>query len=267
MNNSKIKLHRIGAFLLRHWYEILATIDRKVDIIFWPTIDLLAFGLLAVYIDKFNLQIGVTQAMLGGLILWTLVYSIQRDVTIALLDEAWSRNLYNLLSSPISIVEIILGTFILSFIKAFITIALLLFLASSLFSFNLLAFGWQIIFFILNIFIFGWAFGYFTSFLVFRFGTKVQTVAWSLIAILYPISGVLYPLETLPIYLANIAKLFPVSYIFEAVRGIILRGEVPGLETLLIIFALNIFYLLIGVVLYIRGFNHAKMRGWFIHPS
>ena len=190
-----IKLHRIKGFLYRHWCEAVATIDRKVDIIFWPTIDLLAFGLLTVYIDKLNIQVGIASAILGGLILWTLVYNIQRDITVSLLEDAWRRNLYNLFSSPISIGDIIIGTLILSFIKALITISFSLFLAWSLFNFNLLHFGWSIAFFVVNIFIFGWAFGYITSSLIFRFGAKVQILAWSLIAILYPISGVFLSAE------------------------------------------------------------------------
>src|SRR3989344_81226 len=154
-----IKAHRIYGFLLRHWYEILASMDRKVDIFFWPTIDLLTFGLLTVYIDKLNMQVGVTAAMLGGLILWTLVYNIQRDITVSLLEDAWSRNLYNIFSSPLSIGEVIIGTLILSFIKAVTTIVILLALAWGLFHLNLFYFGGYMVFFVANIFVFGWAFG------------------------------------------------------------------------------------------------------------
>ena len=85
---NKIKLHRIGAFLLRHWYEVVATIDRKIDIIFWPTIDLLGYGLLTIYINKLNSYAGLAATIIGGLILWSLIYSIQRDITVSLLEDA-----------------------------------------------------------------------------------------------------------------------------------------------------------------------------------
>ena len=262
-----IKFHRIQGFILRHWYEILASLDRKADIIYWPTIDLLAFGLFTIYIDKLSVAAGLATAILGGLILWTLVYNIQRDVTVSLLEDAWSRNLYNLFSSPLSVYEVMLGTLILSLLKVIITISFLLFIAWNLFNFNIFVYGWVIAFFVLNIFIFGWAFGYITSALIFRFGTRIQTIAWSLIALLYPISGVFYPLETLPTYLVKIAHAFPVSYIFESIRGIILRGDFPGSETIITIVLLNLVYFGAGVALYVAGFRHAKSRGWFIHPS
>ncbi len=264
---KNLKWHRIHGFLLRHWYEVAATIDRKVDIIFWPTIDLLAFGLLTIYINKLNFQVGIAGAILGGLILWTLVYNIQRDITISLLEDAWSRNLYNLFSSPISIAEVIIGTLVLSLIKALITILFLLFVTASLFGFNLIIYGWPIVFFIINIFIFGWAFGYITSSLILSFGIKVQILAWSLIAILYPISGVFYPLDTLPPLLAGIARIFPISHIFEGLRNLILNNITPGSEIIMIIVSLNIAYLFLGILLFVTGFRNAKSRGWFIHPS
>ena len=267
MNKGKIKFHRVRAFLLRHWYEVVATIDRKVDIIFWPTIDLVAFGFLTIYMNKLNYQSGFAGAILGGLILWTLVYNIQRDITVSLLEDAWSRNLYNLFSSPLKAEEVVLGSLILSFLKASITIVVLLLIAAGLFGFNLFTYGLPIVFFILNIFIFGWAFGYITASVVLRFGTKVQILAWSLIAILYPISGVFYPLDTLPVFLANIAKIFPVSHIFEALRAMILHGARPEMGTMLTIFILNFIFLSIGIFLFMRGFRSAKARGWFIHPS
>lgn len=262
-----IKGYRIKAFIIRHWYEVAATIDRKVDIFFWPTIDLLAFGLLTAYINKLDVQSGIAGAILGGVILWTLVYNIQRDISVSLLEEAWSRNLYNLFSTPLLVSEVVIGTLILSLVKALLSISLLLFLSWGLFGFNLFSFGLPIAFFVLNIFIFGWAFGYITSALIFRFGIKVQILAWSMIAVIYPISGVFYPLDTLPPFLANLARIFPVSYVFEALRGIIIYGITPEISSMVIAFALNWLYLSLGIILFIAGFKNAKKRGWFIHPS
>lgn len=265
--NNKIKLHRIIAFLLRHWYEVVATVDRKIDIFFWPTIDLLGYGLLTVYINKFNSYTGLASSIIGALILWSLIYNIQRDITISILEDAWSKNLYNLFSSPLTTGEVVIGTLILSVLKAIITMTLLVLLAANLFGFNLITYGKPMVFLIFNIFVFGWAFGYITSSFILRFGRKVQILAWSLIAALYPISGVFYPLSTLPPYLASIAKIFPVSHIFEALRAIILDGKNPDTGAMLTILGMNLVYLVFGIYLFLKGFKSAKKRGWFIHPS
>ena len=55
----RFKWHRVKAYLVRHIYEIGGSHDRKVDIFFWPTIDLLSFGLLTVYIDELNIRFGL----------------------------------------------------------------------------------------------------------------------------------------------------------------------------------------------------------------
>lgn len=262
-----IAVYRIRAYVLRHMYEIAATFDRKLDIVYWPTIDLLIFGLLTSYIQKMNVGANFAGAIIGGLMLWTLVYSIQRDISVSVLEDAWTRNLYNLFSTPLKINEMVLGLLTLSIMKALITIMFITLLAWGLFGFNLLSVGPVLAFYILNIFIFGWAFGYMTASLIFRFGLKVQIFAWSLIAMLYPISGVFYPLSVLPPILQDIARVFPVSYIFEGLRSVIVSGNLPPDRHFIIIFVLNMFYLAGGIFLFVRGFRHAKNRGWFIHPT
>lgn len=261
-----IKVHRIWAYMLRHLYEIIETFDRKLDIIFWPTIDLLLFGFLTVYIQKFSPGTGVAAAIIGGLILWALVYNIQRDIAVSLLEDAWSWNLFNLFSTPLRVSEMIIGTLTLSVLKALITVAFTTALAAGVFGFNLLSLGPVLAFYLVNIFVFGWAFGCLTASLIFRFGTKVQIFAWSLISLLYPISGVFYPLSVLPAPLVKLAIVFPISHIFEGVRRILLEGRLPETSDLLVVAMLNVGYLLLGIWAFAKGFKKAKARGWFIHP-
>ncbi|MDP3741651.1 MAG: hypothetical protein Q8R08_05015 [bacterium] len=136
-----IAIHRVKAYMLRHLYEVAATYDRKFDIIFWPIIDLLVFGFLTVYIQKFNVGSSVAGAIIGGLLLWSVVYSVQRDISVSILEDAWSRNLYNLLSTPLKVSEIITGVLALSVTKAFVTIIVTASLAAGLFHFSILSVG------------------------------------------------------------------------------------------------------------------------------
>ncbi|TSA45397.1 hypothetical protein D4R52_02595 [bacterium] len=262
-----MKWTRIWAFLLRHLYEIGSSLDRQANIVFYPVIDILTFGLLTVYINKLGFQTGIAGGILGGIILWTLVYNIQRDIAFSILDDAWSRSLYNLFASPLRTSEFVAGTLLLSVVKAFITISVILLMAFSLFNFDLLQYGLIMFYYIFNIFIFGWAFGFLTSALIFRFGTKVQSFAWSLILIIYPISGVFYPLSVLPPFLAKIALGVPLSYIFEGFRNLITTGKAPNESDLLAIAGLNVVYMLFGVTAFFFGIRSAKKRGWFVHPT
>ncbi len=262
-----IAAHRVKAYMLRHVYEMWATLDRKFDIVFWPTIDLMIFGFLSTHVQTLSPNSHIAGAIIGGLMLWTLVFSVQRDISVSLLEDAWSRNLYNLFSTPLRASEMLVGVMLLSVCKAIIIVSLVTALAAGIFGFNLFALGPIVFFYIFNIFIFGWAFGCLTASFIFRFGSRLQTLAWSLIALLYPISGVFYPLSVLPEILEKIARLLPLSYIFEGLRGVIAGGQGPGAAELVIIVVLNTVYLVLGIYAFMSGFRNAKKRGWFIHPS
>lgn len=261
------KLHRILAYMYRHWLELKASIDRKADVFFFPVIDILVFGYLSIYISSSRQGGGVGATILGGIIFWTLLYNIQRDVPFSLLDDAWSRNMFNFYSSPIKLSEIILGTLALSVIKAIVSTIIIVVLASQLFHFNLVDLGPTLAFYVLCIFIFGWAFGFLTSGIVLRYGTKTQAVAWSLILLIYPFSGALYPLSILPPWMSFIAKFLPISYIFEGVREFFLNGKGLAFESMWPILGLCLLYLAAALAYYVKGHYLARIRGWYVNPT
>jgi ABC-2 type transport system permease protein len=253
--------------MFRHWLELKASIDRKADVFFFPIIDILVFGFLATYINRADGSSSLAATILGGIIFWTLLYNIQRDVPFSLLDDAWSRNIFNFYASPIKLSEIIIGTLCLSMLKALISTIVVVLFASGMFNFNLFGIGPVLAFYVLNIFIFGWAFGFFTSGIVLRFGTKAQAVAWSLVLVIYPFTGALYPISVLPKWMAYVAQLFPVSYIFEGVRNFFLYGTNLTQNSAIVILTLNIIYLAAGLIYYVRGHQKAKSRGWYVNPT
>lgn len=261
-----IAVHRIKAFLLRHMYELWKSIDRKADIVFFPTIDLLVFGLLTVYIDKIDANLGLAGVILGGVIFWNLLYNIVRDIAFSLLDDAWSRNLYNFFSTPLNLQELIIGMLILSAFKALIMTAVVVLLGWGIFGFNL--FGSAIVMvYLFGLFIFAWGFGFFTTSIILRFGLRAQALAWSLILLIYPVSGVYYPISVLPPLFSFIAGFLPASRVFTGLRHVILGQDFAHAQNLLIILLLDLVYLALGLYAFVRGFKSAKARGWFIHPS
>jgi ABC-2 type transport system permease protein len=261
------KLHRIAAFIIRHWFELKSSIDRKADVFFFPVIDILVFGFLSTYINRLNGSIGLAATILGGIIFWTLLYNIQRDVPFALLDEAWSRNIFNFYASPIKLSEIVIGILLLSIVKALISTVIIILLAAGMFKFSLLGMGPVLAFYVLNIFVFGWSFGFFTSGIILHFGTKAQAVSWSLILLIYPFTGALYPISVLPAWMAYVAKIFPASYIFEGARNFFLYGSHISNRSIAAIVVLNLFYLVFSLVYYSRGHKQAKRRGWYVNPT
>lgn len=262
-----MKWHRIEAFLYRHWLEIRASMDRKADVFFFPLVDILVFGFLSDYVAEGPSQAGLAAGILAGIVFWTLLYNLQRDMTFSLLDDVWTRNIFNLYSSPLRLSEIITGTLLLSVVKAVLTAGIMVLIVSGLFHLPLLSLGPWLFWYLLQIFVFGWTFGFFTSGIILRYGTRVQALAWSFILILYPFSGALYPLSVLPNAIALVAKFIPVSFAFEGVRSFF-QGT-PGLnaEQQIMMTALNLLYLGATIIFYVRSHNNARARGWFVHPT
>jgi ABC-2 type transport system permease protein len=254
-------------FLYRHWLEIRASMDRKADVFFFPIIDILVFGFLSSYVAQGQGKPGLAAGLLAGIVFWTLLYNLQRDMTFSLLDDVWSRNIFNLYSSPLRLSEIITGTLLLSILKSLLTTSVIVIITSSLFNLPLLSLGPRLAWYLLQLFMFGWAFGFFTSGIILRYGTRAQAMAWSLILILYPFSGALYPISVLPHPIAMIAKFIPVSYVFEGVRNFFQSGHGISSSENLWMMLLNILYLTVSVIFYVRGHAKAKDRGWFVHPT
>ncbi len=262
-----MKWHRISGFIYRHWLEIRASIDRKADVFFFPIIDILVFGFLSSYVSQGQGRPGLAFGILAGIVFWTLLYNLQRDISFSLLDDVWTRNIFNLYSTPLRLSEIITGTLLLSFSKACLTTATIVLIVTGFFHLPILHLGWHLALYLMELFAFGWAFGFFTSGIILRYGTRAQALAWSLILVLYPFSGALYPLSVLPKAIAMIAAFIPVSYIFEGVRGFFQTGTSLSGHQIIIMTALNVVYLTGAVTYYLRGHAKAKDRGWFVHPT
>ena len=57
--------------------------------------------------------------------------------------------------------------------------------------------------------------------LVLRFGTGAEALAWGVMFVLLPLSGVFYPTDALPLVLQPIALLLPTTHAFAALRSIV----------------------------------------------
>jgi len=252
---------RIKAIVLEHLYRLRRSPDEWVDSFFWSTIDIIIWGFMTLYFA----QLGGTSAKIGGfllsgMILWNIVWRPQQDIAVSLLTDVWNQNLLNLFASPLSPREYIIATFILGFIKIFLTLGIVCTLSIFLYAFNIFKLGFYLIpvFFILILF--GWAMGVIIIGLIIRYGQRVQFLAWTILALLNPVNCVYYPLATLPKGLQTIAVFFPPTYIFEAMR-MILKGKTPPNEYFIIAFILGLCWLIISGVIFNFFFGLARRTG------
>ena len=93
---------RVSAMMLRYWYLLRSSWPRLLDLVYWPTVQMLTWGFLQYYIANnagFFARAGGT--FIGAVLLWDILFRGQLGFSISFLEEMWSRNLGNLMISPL----------------------------------------------------------------------------------------------------------------------------------------------------------------------
>jgi ABC-2 type transport system permease protein len=254
-------LHRIFGIILRYWYATIRSWDRLTDFVYWPIIDLALWGVTGAYIEySSNGQVQVLGPLVCGIILWYSIYRTQGDISISVLEELWNKNLINIFSSPVSLMEQCLALAIFSFAKLVLATSVAATFAFIFYGFNFLTLGLNIVPFMLLLTLFGWTIGIFVSGVLYRYSTKIQSIAWTLVWLFAPFSLVYFPREMLPQWGQYFSLLLPSSYVFEEMRGI-LNGSTVNWTNLQISLSLNIAYLGLAIIYFKRSFAAALQRG------
>ncbi len=245
----------------RHLYNIRHSLDRSVDVFYWPAMDIFLWGFTSVYITK---QAGaipqIVVVLLSGLVLWMIVWRSQYEITVNLLEEMWNQNLVNFFASPMRLREWMAGVFLLGILKMFIAIPFAIFLSFVFYKANIFSLGFFLIPFALSLLLTGWAFGLIVAGLIVQYGMRIQNLAWSGIYLIAPFSGIYYPVSTLPSWAQKISHLLPTSYIFEGMREIIFKNTLSW-DKLLISFTINLLLLVFGTLFFVRMFEKSKEKG------
>jgi ABC-2 type transport system permease protein len=198
--------------------------------------------------------------LIGGLILWYVVWRTQYEISVNLLEEVWNKNLINIFSSPISFTEWIVAFMINGVIKVMLMLCVAVPVAYFLYDINFFAYGKYLLLFIPLLMMSGWIVGFIISSFLLRFGTKLQTLAWSFPYLINPFSAIFYPLSILPFIAQDIAHFIPTSYVFESARSVINTGY---LDPILLwkSLGLNILYLIIAMIAMGLSFRKVLERG------
>jgi len=256
-----MSIQRIYGIFLEHIFRLRHSWEEIVDTFYWPIMDVILWGFLTVFISR---QQGMgaifVSYLLGGIILWTIVWRSQQDICLSFLVDVWHQNLLNLFGTPLTPWEFLIATIMLGAVKMFLTLGVMAVLAYFMYSFSLLSLGFYLIPFLAMLLLFGWSMGIFITALIMYFGRRIQNFGWSFLVLFQPLSCVTYPLSALPSWLQPIAKVIPTTYIFEGMRAVLQRGTLP-IEYLIKSLLLNIVYLLFSVIIFAWLFEMARKKG------
>ncbi len=196
---------------------------RLFDVTLWPLVDVLLFGSIASYVGTGDAS-GGQQAfgyLLAGVILWHVVYQSQIAVSTGLLEETWTRNILNVMVTPVREVEYVGGVALFGMVKLAIGVSVMAISAFAFFSFDVATLGMGLVPIGAVLLVVGWAISFFVMGLVLRFGSGAEALAWGVMFVVMPLSGVFYPIDALPGALQPVAHLLPTTPAFEALRGLV----------------------------------------------
>src|ERR1700681_3129012 len=151
---------RVAAMMLRYWYLLRSSWPRLFDLVYWPTVQMITWGFLQYYITSnagFFARAGGT--FIGAVLLWDILFRGQLGFSISFLEEMWSRNIGNLMMSPLRPIEFVLSMMVMSIIRLLIGMVPVSLLAIGFFGFNLYGMGVALAVFFLNLILTSWAVG------------------------------------------------------------------------------------------------------------
>jgi ABC-2 type transport system permease protein len=252
---------RIGAMTLRYWYMLRSSWPRLLEIVYWPTMSMIVWGFLQLYLSETRTTLaGVAGLLLGAVLLWDVLFRGQLGLTFSFLEEIWSRNIANLMMSPLRPIEFAVSLMLMSFIRLMIGTIPVTILAAILFGFNIYDLGLGLIAFFVTLVLLSWALGLFIAGLVIRNGLGAESFAYSIMIVLLPVSCVYYPVAILPHWMQPIAWLLPTTYVFEGLRSVLLDGIFRP-DLMFQGLALDVAYLVAGFLAFLFLLRSARYHG------
>ena len=219
---------RIRTVVRRHWYVLWRSPNRWFDIAVWPVFDVMLFGSLGAFVAQENdASRAAAPYLLAGIMLFHVLFQCQIAVTTGFMEETWSRNLLNIMTTPITETEYTAGLAVYAFMKLVMAMVAISFVALVTYQFHLDSVGWGLVPIVGVLLLVGWAVALFVIGLILRFGQSAEILAWGINFVLLALSGVFNPVSALPAAVQPLAKLFPTTYAFRALRTLLDGGSVP----------------------------------------
>jgi ABC-2 type transport system permease protein len=172
----------------------------------------------------------------------------------------WSRNLANIMMSPLRPVEFIAALMIMSVVRLSIGMVPVSLLAIAFFGFNLWGLGLALAAFFVNLILTSWAIGIFVAGLLLRNGMGAESLAWTIMFLFLPLTCVYYPVAVLPHWLQLIAWCLPPTYVFEGMRALVIQ-HVFRADLMLEAFGFNVVLFAAASFAFLKLLQSARVQG------
>ncbi|MEE9157305.1 MAG: ABC transporter permease [Gammaproteobacteria bacterium] len=246
---------------LRYLYLLRGSWPRILEQAYWPTVQMIMWGFITqFFITNSSWVAHATGVLLSAVLLWDVLFRAQLGVSVVFMEEMFARNLGHLFASPLRPYELVFSLLLISLFRTLLGVGTAALLAIPLYHYSIFDLGLPLLAFFANLLVFGWAIGLLICGLLLRYGLGAESLAWASIFALGPISGIYYPISTLPGWLQPVAWAIPSSHVFEGMRAVLFDHRFDkGLFFDAVL--LNGLYIVLGMIVFLWVFRIARVRG------
>jgi ABC-2 type transport system permease protein len=264
---SLFSWQRVWAMVLRHSYVMRRSWPRLLELIYWPTVQMVMWGFVTTFFMQHSSWVAQAAAVfISAVLLWDTLFRASLGVSLPFIEEMWSRNLAQLFVSPLRPHELLASLMLMSSLRTVISVTPAALLALPLFDVSVFQLGPPLMAFFANLLVMGWCVGLLVSGLILRFGLGAESLCWLGIFLFAPLSGIYYPIATLPDWLQPVALSLPSAHVFEGMRAV-LFDDVFRLDHFFAAVGLNLLYLCLSAAFFFRMFRKAREQGLLIEQG
>ncbi|MCB0951809.1 MAG: ABC transporter permease [Microthrixaceae bacterium] len=188
-----------------HWFLLLVL----------PLVDGLLFGSIGVAFGEGEAPV---RLLVTGVMLFHLIWQITLAGSLGLLEEVWSRNLMNLIATPLTEREFLGALGLVGLLRTMVSVSVIALVGLGFYSVAPDSAGWVLVPGAAILLLFGWAITLFVIGLTLQYGDSAEVFSWGTLVLIMPLSGVFYPVDSLPAILQPIAEVIPLTRVFAAVQ-------------------------------------------------
>jgi ABC-2 type transport system permease protein len=153
-------VRRMAALVRRYIYLLRSSGVRLVELIYWPFLQMLTWGFLQTYLaGTENPYAQAAGVLIGSVLLWDILFRSKISFSTTFIEEMWSRNLGNLLTSPLRPYELVAALSLWSIIRLAVSMVPVAIAAFFIFGFNLLDLGLALVAFFFVLVLTSWSLG------------------------------------------------------------------------------------------------------------
>jgi ABC-2 type transport system permease protein len=247
--------------VLRYAYLLRRSWPRILELVYWPAVQLILWGFISkFFVEHSSWLAQASGVLMAAVLLWDVLFRAHLGVSLAFFEEMYSRNLGHLFVSPLRVTELVGALLAISFLRTLIGIGGAALLAIPLYNFSIFGLGLPLLGFFANLLVMGWSIGLLVAGMVLRYGLGAESLAWVSIFAIAPLSGIYYPVSTLPEWLQPVSWLLPSSHVFEGMRQLMF-GQVMRTDLMWQAIGLNLVYLVAGAGFFLLAFHSARRNG------